>query len=64
MFPDISVGEKPEQTGKPKTEHCVEVQLWGESQTQRTGSELTLDWLAPLVPRGKDDLSGWSHASP
>jgi hypothetical protein len=41
----------------------VEVQLWGVSKTQRTGSGLTLGWLATLVSKGKDDLSGLSHAS-
>lgn len=41
----------------------MEVQLWGESQTQITGSGLTLGWLALLVSRAKGDFGGWSHAS-
>lgn len=37
----------------------MEMQLWGESQTQTTGSGLTLGWLALLVSRAKGELNGW-----
>lgn len=41
----------------------MEMQLWGESQAQTTGSGLTLGWLALLLSRAKGELDGRSHAS-